>query len=897
MKKHKILTAAVLALCIGALPIQALPCSVPVVTANAETETIEYNGMTFEPREERTDELILVSYDGTEENLTIPETVDGKTVTKIANSAFYYNKTIKNVTLPDTIDCFERDAFYFSSLESVNIPKSLRVIPNRTFLGCNKLKSVKFHDDILAISESAFELSSFSLPESLKEKYIDQNINIGSEVFEYDDMFFIFYNYNNDGLMMIAYNKDKENITIPETIDGRKVTRIKEGLFQGNKTIKNLILPDTIYYLETETFADSSLETINIPKSLIIIPDYTFRNCTNLKSVKLHDNVLFMSENAFENASFVPSGINSELTFENSVKYIFEYGNFTAYIYPDTNGNYSFSLLKTKIPKEEALNIVFPETIYGLPVTAFNYPDKDNQGDVFSRNSSVCGYDENDNWYSYSMQPIQYILNMQNDGIGINSVEFPKYLYNINTTAFKDYTELKNIKINAKNVHITNNAFENTGIEELILDNPDVIGNNAFSDCKELKSVIYNECSGDLKIGIKAFANCENLKTITIDGNVGTIEIQNQAFQDCSSLEKIIIPDTCENIKIGRNAFENTNIKQLEINCNCIIDVDAFSGCPPESVIINSDNAEIKLDAFADCENLRELKLSKGCNLSQNAFADCTALENINIDISKSITGSAFNGCENLTSINGEQVFDEKTGDFVPKYKSFIMKNFNLADDIGFINQYVQANAKKIVSENITPDMNDMQKVRTLHDWVCNHTSYSPAGQESHNDAAILMNDTTVCEGYSRMCNLLYHEAGLETYYVTGVNHAWNIVKIDNHYFHVDSTWDDSNDKINYKWFCKSDTEMKESGGNHASWKTAVISSIHDFQENITPECAYSMGDMNTDGNVNIADMVKLDRYILNAEKPDNNLVLSDLNFDGITDVFDVIEMRRKITE
>ena len=90
---------------------------------------------------------------------------------------------------------------------------------------------------------------------------------------------------------------------------------------------------------------------------------------------------------------------------------------------------------------------------------------------------------------------------------------------------------------------------------------------------------------------------------------------------------------------------------------------------------------------------------------------------------------------------------------------------------------------------------------------------------------------------------------------------------------------------------------MKESGGGHASWKIPVISSIHNFQDNITPECAYSMGDINTDGNVNVADMVKLDRYILNSEKPDDNLVLSDLNFDGITDVFDMIEMRKKVTE
>ena len=57
------------------------------------------------------------------------------------------------------------------------------------------------------------------------------------------------------------------------------------------------------------------------------------------------------------------------------------------------------------------------------------------------------------------------------------------------------------------------------------------------------------------------------------------------------------------------------------------------------------------------------------------------------------------------------------------------------------------------------------------------------------------------------------------------------------------------------------------------------------------------MGDVNTDGDINIADMVKLESYLLGKEQPDENLVLSDLNFDGNTDVFDMIQMRKKITE
>ena len=686
MKKFRTLTMAI-ALCIGMIPIQALPCSVPAITANAETsDTIEYNGMSFKVHE-NTDELTLISYNGNEENLTIPETIEGKTVTAIENGVFQGNRKIVNVTLPDTIDYFGFDVFADSYIESVNIPKSLRVIPSGTFYRCTYLENVEFHDDIICIAKSAFE-----------DTYIEPDSSL--------------------------------------ICDGAETSYAP--------------------FTKTENGAKLSVSA-------------------------------------------------------------------------DENGNYSVKLIGYS-QKSSYADVVIPDEYFGFPVRTVNL--------------------SSDRSYKF------------------NSVEFPSGLSECYGD-FKNHTELKNITFKSSDLIIGDNAFSNTGITELTL-------------------------HGSAEIGKQAFYGCKDLKQVTFDGNPEIITISDDAFRECISLEKVIIPENCKQLIIGKNAFQNTNIKEIEINGDCKIETDVFKYAPLNSITFNGDT-EIVFGGFSESESLKEITFNGNVSLVQNAFMNCPTLKNINI--SGNITGSAFNGCTNLTSVNGEQVFDENTGDFIPEYKDFIMNNFNLADDIGFINQYVQANVKKIVSENITPDMNDMQKIKVLHDWVCANTSYSPTGQESHNDAAILMNDTTVCEGYARMCNLLYHEAGLETYYVTGVNHAWNIVKIDNHYFHVDSTWDDNSDEINYKWFCKSDSEMKEAGGNHASWKTAVISSLHDFQENISPECNYQMGDMNTDNEINIADMVKLEKYILNAEKPDDNLVLSDLNFDGITDVFDMIEMRKKVTE
>ena len=689
MKKLRILTAFITILCTAAMPVQALPCSVPAITANAETETIEYNGMTFETREGKSDELILTSYSEEEANLIIPEKIEGKTVTAIDSNVFKNNKILVNVTLPDTIDYFGYDVFAYSYVESVNIPKSLKVIPVETFYRCTYLENVEFHDDIICIAKSAFEYT-----------YIEPDSSL-------------------------ICNKGAETSYAPFT--------------------------------------------------------------------KIHD------------------------VWEMNISSV-------------GKGNYSIELIKYSPKSSSSTDIVIPDEYFGFPVTG---------------------------------------IDLQNNTMNkFSSVEFPSYLSECYGD-FKNHTELKNITFKSSDLIIGDNAFSNTGITELTL-------------------------HGSAEIGKQAFYGCKDLKQVTFDGNPEIITISDDAFRECISLEKVIIPENCKQLIIGKNAFQNTNIKEIEINGDCKIETDVFKYAPLNSITFNGDT-EIVFGGFSESESLKEITFNGNVSLVQNAFMNCPTLKNINI--SGNITGSAFNGCTNLTSINGEQVFDENTGDFIPEYKDFIMNNFNLADDIGFINQYVKSQVKKIVAENITPDMNDMQKVRILHDWVCNNTSYSPTGQESHNDAAILMNDTTVCEGYSRLCNLLYHEAGLETYYVTGVNHAWNIVNIDGRYFHVDSTWDDSNDEINYKWFCKSDSEMKNAGGYHASWKTAVISSMHDFQENISPECNYQMGDMNTDGNVNIADAVKLEKYILNSEKPDSNLILSDLNFDGITDVFDMIEMRNKIKE
>lgn len=249
--------------------------------------------------------------------------------------------------------------------------------------------------------------------------------------------------------------------------------------------------------------------------------------------------------------------------------------------------------------------------------------------------------------------------------------------------------------------------------------------------------------------------------------------------------------------------------------------------------------------------------------------------------------------------INNQNVFDSETGDFSKDWKEFVFKNFNGVDDVGFLNLYVKAQTEKIVSEITSENMSDVQKIKAVHDWICKNTVYDDGfsgDRKNHNDASVLINDSTVCEGYARIANILYNTAGIESYYIQGIDHAWNIVRAGNNYFHVDTTWDDG-EEISYDWFMKSDEELRTSGGNHASWINYIPSSLHSFQEGKDlPECAYSMGDVNQDNNINIADMVMLNKYILSQDNIDyDSYILADLTFDGIVDSFDLVKMRQSI--
>lgn len=668
-------------------------------------------------------------------------------------------------------------------------------------------------------------ISQMYLPSSIKrfgEGFEQSIIKSDNIMIDYK---FNFQNHESGGMELVSYiSYDKgSNVEIPETVAGIPVTAVCGWVFESNKNIKSVKIPDTVNYFGYGVFKNSSLESVNIPKAMRIVPSSTFSDCSNLKSVEFHEN-LIISNNAFKDTDFnLPDNINlSDNNVIDSYKRIEQksYPFNIAVEYNEAADGYEAEIMSYDAGSVSGteVDVVIPEYFLDIPIK-----------EVSEKFWNEC-----------------------NDaGINLSSVTFPSEITKINKFNLDNPEALKYVTIKGKNVLIRQDAFKNTGIEKIILD-------------------------GSCTLSLAAFSECKKLKRVEFTGDSPTVKIGDTVFRNCTALEEIVFPDNVD-LELGMNSLGYcTSLKELTLNGKIKVNSNACRGC----------------------DSLEKITLSGDVKLYSNSFTDNRSLTDIIIDTDKAIEGNAFNGCSSLMNINSVPVFDTETKQFSSEMSDFVMNNFNSADNVGFINMYIQARTDEFIDEYIDSTMNDMQKIKTVHDWICSNVRYdyeTTKERKNHNDASVFMNDSSVCEGYAKCYNILLNAAGIETYYVMSENHAWNIIRLCGHYFHSDTTWDDSNDaEISYDWFLRSDDEVKAETSSHSSWKLNVPSPLHSFQSAELPLCEYSMGDINTDGDVNVADLVQLNKYIVGKlSVTENDIVLADLNYDGVTDVFDMVCMRK----
>ncbi|MDD6489562.1 MAG: transglutaminase domain-containing protein [Clostridia bacterium] len=107
--------------------------------------------------------------------------------------------------------------------------------------------------------------------------------------------------------------------------------------------------------------------------------------------------------------------------------------------------------------------------------------------------------------------------------------------------------------------------------------------------------------------------------------------------------------------------------------------------------------------------------------------------------------------------------------------------------------------------------MSEYDREKYIHDTVLNYCEYkngvtgSNDGWQYFSAYGALIDGQAVCEGYAKSMQILLAQLGIECYTISGdadnVGHMWNIVKLGGEWYHLDSTWDDTDGTINYEYF------------------------------------------------------------------------------------------------
>ena len=107
-----------------------------------------------------------------------------------------------------------------------------------------------------------------------------------------------------------------------------------------------------------------------------------------------------------------------------------------------------------------------------------------------------------------------------------------------------------------------------------------------------------------------------------------------------------------------------------------------------------------------------------------------------------------------------------------------------------------------IIKEKIKTEMDTETKIKTIHDYIINTTTYDRESAEKilngenvynnvHKANGPLLEGSGICGGYSDAMALFLEKFDIENYKLTSPKHVWNYVYINNNWLHLDLTWDD----------------------------------------------------------------------------------------------------------
>ena len=610
------------------------------------------------------------AYNGTDENVVVPEKLGGEDVKVIDGRAFSENENVKTVKLPSSVTYIGEWAFSgCTSLTEITIPSSVTYIGENTFSGCTSLTEVTIPSSITSIGMWAFsrctslteitipssvteiENGAFSRCTSLSKITIPSSVlYIGKEAFAGTKWLSDKQNENPYVVIneiLIDVSKAGTYLNIPDTVKkircdipenvvnvtlSSSTNKIHSYMFADCKSLKKITIPSSVTYIGDNAFSGcASLTEITIPSSVTDIGGYAFYLCTSLTKITIPSSVTDIGDGAFSMCMSL-----TEITIPSSVTYI---------------GYKAFSRC------ESLTEITVPSSVTYIGQEAFAetkwLSDKQNENPYVVINGILIDVSKAGTNLNIPDTVKEISCDIPKNVV---SVTMPSSITQIYSYMFADCILLKKITIPSS---ITS------------------IGDGAFSGCTSLETIEIPETVDLMKISY--FSGTKWLENNLVDGKYLVV---NNVLYDTQNLDddivipegvkkvKTVFPDSMHSISFPASMEEieplhNSNIYEVIVNSEnknyssydgCLYSKDkkTLYWCPrlKESVSVYPETTQIADHAFSYCDKLKSVDIKKVTQLEWATFYNCSELTTITVpDNFEGMKDFVFERCNKFTTI------------------------------------------------------------------------------------------------------------------------------------------------------------------------------------------------------------------------------------------------------
>lgn len=303
--------------------------------------------------------------------------------------------------------------------------------------------------------------------------------------------------------------------------------------------------------------------------------------------------------------------------------------------------------------------------------------------------------------------------------------------------------------------------------------------------------------------------------------------------------------------------FCSTIILAVTININKITDRITHALEKNPDVVLPATNEYKKNDDFLFVQNTNNF-VPLSYNDLLNIFYTIT---NSGFEKFTFYCPSEYEDCLNdIGTISNDPEILTYINNFVHPYNGFsnIQTVISESGEINVTVNYLYTNEEineinksvdQIYNSIITPEMSDYDKIKTIHDYIINHSKYDvdrntnkKSGYISYKAYGPLIQGYATCSGYTDAMAIFLEKMNIKNYKIATElmqedvsGHVWNAVYIDNEWVHLDLTWDDpvsddGKDYLQHKYFLISTAELETAD------KGEVVVKEHIFNKRIYPE-------------------------------------------------------------